>query len=87
MESEELLSNFYASYFAGCILIPKDELIEKTEEYSHQVGHSERTNAVIEPRLSQQWFLSMKEISKPAIDAVVNGTVDVFFNSNEWNTS
>ena len=30
---EELLSNFYASYFAGCILIPKDELIEKTEEF------------------------------------------------------
>ncbi len=47
----------------------------KKENYRHSVGHSERTNAVIEPRLSLQWFLKMKDISQPALDAVVNGEV------------
>ncbi|CAN5469600.1 valine--tRNA ligase [soil metagenome] len=55
-------------------------LIEKMEDYSHQVGHSERTDAVIEPRLSMQWFLKMKDISKPALDAVMNGEVNIIPN-------
>ena len=55
-------------------------LIEKMEDYSHQVGHSERTDAVIEPRLSMQWFLKMKDISKPALDAVMNGEVNLIPN-------
>ncbi len=50
-------------------------LIEKIEEIKNKVGYSERTNAVIEPRLSMQWFLKMEDISKPALDAVVNGDV------------
>ncbi len=62
-----------------------DGLVVKTEDYSHQVGHSERTNAVIEPRLSMQWFLKMKEISKPALDVVMKGGVklipDKFINT------
>lgn len=57
--------------------LEEDGLIEKSEDYNHQVGHSERTNAVIEPRLSQQWFLKMKDISKPALDAVMNGEVNL----------
>lgn len=44
----------------------------KTEEIVHSVGYSERTRAVIEPRLSLQWFVRMQEISKPALDAVLN---------------
>lgn len=52
-------------------------LIEKSEDYTNQVGHSERTNAVIEPRLSMQWYLKMKEISKPALDAVVKGEINL----------
>ncbi|MFN0201566.1 MAG: valine--tRNA ligase [Bacteroidia bacterium] len=51
------------------------ELLAKEEPYTHKVGTSERTKAVIEPRLSMQWFLSMKDISKPALDAVLNGEV------------
>ena len=52
-------------------------LIEKTEDYSNNVGHSERTNAPIEPRLSLQWYLKMKEISQPALDAVVSGEINL----------
>jgi valyl-tRNA synthetase len=50
-------------------------LIEKTEEIKNKVGYSERTNAVIEPRLSMQWFLKMDNISKPALEAVLNNDV------------
>ncbi len=57
--------------------LEEEGLIEKSEDYTHQVGHSERTNAVIEPRLSMQWYLKMKDISKPALDAVVNGEVNL----------
>ena len=60
--------------------LQEEGLMEKVEEYSHQVGHSERTDAVIEPKLSQQWFLKMKDISKPALDAVVNGEVNLIPN-------
>jgi len=47
----------------------------KTEDYTNKVGRSERTDAVIEPRLSLQWFLSMEELSKPALDHVMDGTI------------
>ena len=43
----------------------------KTENYINKVGTSERTKAVIEPRLSEQWFLKMEELVKPAIKAVL----------------
>ena len=57
--------------------LEEEGLIEKSEDYTHQVGHSERTQAVIEPRLSMQWYLKMKDISKPALDAVLNGEVNL----------
>ncbi len=50
-------------------------LLERTEDYSNKVGHSERTNSVIEPKLSMQWFLRMTELAKPALDAVMNDDV------------
>jgi valyl-tRNA synthetase len=50
-------------------------LVEKIEEIKNKVGYSERTDAVIEPRLSMQWFLKMDDISKPALDAVLNNDV------------
>jgi valyl-tRNA synthetase len=53
------------------------ELIEKTEDYTNQVGYSERTDAAIEPRLSLQWFLKMKDLSQPALEAVLNGEVNL----------
>lgn len=43
----------------------------KTEQHTHKVGTSERTKAVIEPRLSDQWFLKMEELVKPALEAVL----------------
>ncbi len=45
--------------------------LEKVENYTNNVGTSERTKAVIEPRLSDQWFLKMDELVKPAIKAVL----------------
>ncbi|HRH10141.1 MAG TPA: valine--tRNA ligase [Bacteroidia bacterium] len=50
-------------------------LVEKVEEIKNKVGHSERTNAVIEPKLSMQWFLKMDQVSKPALEAVLGGDV------------
>lgn len=52
-------------------------ILVKTEDYTHSVGYSERTNAAIEPKLSMQWFLNMEEISKPALDAVLDGEVNL----------
>jgi valyl-tRNA synthetase len=47
----------------------------KTEDYNNKIGYSERTDVVIEPKLSTQWFLRMGELSKPALDAVMNDEV------------
>ena len=62
---------------AGCLV--------KVEEYKSQVGVSERTDAVIEPKLSMQWFCRMEELAKPALDYVLNGEVklipDKFINT------
>ncbi|HXS36752.1 MAG TPA: valine--tRNA ligase [Flavipsychrobacter sp.] len=48
----------------------------KEEEYSNQVGYSERTDAVIEPRLSMQWWCNMQEMAKPALDSVMNDAIE-----------
>ena len=47
----------------------------KTEDYTNKVGTSERTGAVIEPKLSDQWFLKMKDLAAPALDAVLKEDV------------
>ncbi|MFO7573907.1 MAG: valine--tRNA ligase [Bacteroidales bacterium] len=57
--------------------LEKSGAIVKVENYRNKIGRSERTNAVIEPRLSVQWFLRMEELSKPALDAVLNGDVKI----------
>jgi len=49
----------------------------KTEEYTNKLGYSERTDAVIEPKLSRQWFLRMDELAKPALENVMNDTVQL----------
>jgi valyl-tRNA synthetase len=51
--------------------------VTKVEDYRNKVGYSERTDAVIEPKLSLQWFLRMDEISKPALENVMNGTIRI----------
>ena len=50
----------------------------KTEEYVNKVGFSERTDVVIEPKLSMQWFCNMKELAKPALEVVMNGSIQFF---------
>ena len=47
----------------------------KTEDIINKVGFSERTSAVIEPKLSLQWFVSMKELATPALENVMNGNI------------
>ena len=47
----------------------------KQEDYVNKVGYSERTDAVIEPKLSLQWFLDMKKLAKPALENVLNDTI------------
>jgi len=49
--------------------------LERVEDYANKVGFSERTDAVIEPRLSLQWFLKMKELSQPALEHVMNDDI------------
>ena len=49
--------------------------LEKVEEYTSPVGYSERTNAVIEPKLSAQWFLKMEALAKDALEAVESGRI------------
>ncbi len=50
-------------------------LLEKEEDYVNKVGHSERTNAVIEPKLSMQWFLKMKHFADMALPPVMNDSL------------
>ena len=50
-------------------------LLEKVENYDNKVGYSERTNVVIEPKLSMQWFLKMSDLARPALDAVMNDDI------------
>ncbi len=50
-------------------------LLVKVEDYTNKVGLSERTHVPIEPRLSLQWFLRMKELAKPALENVLNGNI------------
>lgn len=62
----------------------KDYLV-KEENYTNKVGFSERTDAVIEPKLSLQWFMSMKEMAQPALDIVMNDEIK-FYPQNIKNT-
>lgn len=50
----------------------------KEEDYKSNVGHSERTDAVIEPKLSLQWFLKMEDITKPALKAVMDDIIQLY---------
>ena len=50
-------------------------LVEKVEDYTNKVGHSERTDAVIEPKLSTQWFVKMTELAKKALEVVEDDTI------------
>ncbi len=49
----------------------------KEEEYQTRLGYSQRTNVVAEPKISTQWFVKMKELAEPALEAVVSGEVKI----------
>lgn len=58
--------------------LQKADLLEKVEAYTNKVGFSERTDVVIEPKLSMQWFLKMEHLSKIALDPVMNDEIKFY---------
>jgi len=54
-----------------------DGLLVKTEAYAHDVGHCQRCDTIIEPRLSTQWFIRIKPLAEPAIAAVREGRIRI----------
>ena len=57
-------------------------LIEKEEEYTHNVGHCQRCETVVEPNISRQWFLKTAELAQPAIRAVLEN--QIVFIPDKW---
>ncbi|NMB82761.1 MAG: valine--tRNA ligase, partial [Ignavibacteria bacterium] len=53
-------------------------LLHKVEDYTNKVGYSQRGNVPIEPYLSEQWFMRMEKLAKPALDAVLEGKVNFY---------
>lgn len=58
--------------------LEKEGSLIKTEDYTNKVGYSERTDVVIEPRLSLQWWVRMKDLAGPALDAVEKEEVSFY---------
>ena len=58
--------------------LEEKNLLLKAEDYVNKVGTSERAGAVIEPKISQQWFLKMSEIAKPALEVVMNDEIKFY---------
>ncbi|NOU46228.1 MAG: valine--tRNA ligase [Bacteroidales bacterium] len=56
-------------------LLEQSGNLVKTEDYTNKIGFSERTDVVIEPKLSLQWFMKMEDLAKPALEVVENDTV------------
>ncbi|RKJ45464.1 valine--tRNA ligase [bacterium 1XD8-76] len=55
--------------------LEQDGLLEKVEDYTHNVGTHDRCNTTIEPLVKEQWFVKMEELIKPAVEAVKTGEV------------
>jgi valyl-tRNA synthetase len=55
----------------------KDGLLIKEEEYTTRIGYSQRTNTVVEPRISTQWFVKMKELAEPALKEVTEDRINI----------
>ena len=53
-------------------------LLDRAEDYTHNIALSERTSCVVEPKLSTQWFVRMKKLSNPALDLVLNGDIQFY---------
>ncbi len=59
-------------------LLTQNGQIDHVEDYNNKIGYSERTDAVIEPKLSMQWFLKMKDMAKPALENVMNDHIKLY---------
>ena len=66
------------------IKLKEENALVEIENYNHSVGRSERTKAIVEPKLSLQWYVDMKSLAKPALDAVMTDEVE-FFPKNQKN--
>tara|TARA_B100002019_G_scaffold109046_1_gene93703 strand:+ start:422 stop:3046 length:2625 start_codon:yes stop_codon:yes gene_type:complete len=53
-------------------------LLDRAEDYTHNIALSERTSCVVEPKLSTQWFVRMKKLSNPALNLVLNGDIQFY---------
>ncbi|MFM2359881.1 MAG: hypothetical protein RLY16_1874, partial [Bacteroidota bacterium] len=60
------------------VLLTEQEYIVKTEDYTSEVGYSERTDVVVEPRLSLQWWVSMQKLSTPALQQVMDEEIKFY---------
>ena len=58
--------------------LTEEGFLEKIEDYTHQVGHSERTDAIVEPYISKQWFLKMEKLAAPALKVVNEGKIKFY---------
>jgi valyl-tRNA synthetase len=65
-------------------LLENGGYLVKLEDYKTSIGHSERTDSIVEPRLTLQWFLDMKDFARTALNAVKSGEVK-FYPENMWN--
>lgn len=63
-------------------LLTEQGLLEKIEDYTHKVGHCQRSQVAIEPLISDQWFLDVKDMAQKAIQAVKDGRTQ--FVPNNW---
>ena len=70
------MDRFAARKATAAHLEERGDLV-KVETYASTVGTSERTGAVVEPRLSLQWWIRMPELAKPALDAVMNDDIQL----------
>ena len=66
------------------IKLKEENALVEIENYNHSVGRSERTQAIVEPKLSLQWYVDMKSLAMPALDAVMTDEVE-FFPKNQKN--
>ena len=53
-------------------------LLDRSDDYTHNIALSERTSCVVEPKLSTQWFVRMKKLSNPALDLVLKGDIQFY---------
>jgi valyl-tRNA synthetase len=79
--------------------LDEEGLLGEVRDYQHRVGHCDRCGTVIEPWLSEQWWVSMKELAEPAIEALKEGEITVYPDSwrretirwleniHDWNVS